>query len=48
MMERFFLASKFIRNGTYSYTTVNGANKEVLVYVSQWDYYKLKDYRIPK
>lgn len=41
------LSGKFIRNGTYSYTTVTGANKEVLVYVAQLYYPELKSYRIP-
>lgn len=38
------LSGKFVRNGTYSYVTVEGANKEVLIYVSKPYYNQLKDY----
>lgn len=39
------ISGEFVRNGTYTYETLNGANKEVLVYVYKPAYFALKDYR---
>jgi len=39
------ISGEFVRNGTYTYETINGANKEVLVYVYKPAYGLLKEYK---
>ena len=39
------ISGEFVRNGTYTYEAINGANKEVLIYVYKPSYGLLKDYK---